>query len=248
MLQNQRTGAQFASEQHPLALFTYQTLSHDDYARFIRSYITVQTDWALKDFGKPNISRFGAQSRKWTATTAKVWRGYSNDADRLLVQLDLGLQASDAITAWPEKAFLEINFPRSTPIIDINLSWFGKRANRMPEALWLTFQPEAGNQEKWQLTKLEQAVSPFNIVSGGNRHMHALTGPLFYRDEKRTMTIDSLDAAVVSLGVMSPIYFSKDQPDLSKGFHYSLFNNGWGTNYIQWFGEDARFRFRLELT
>jgi hypothetical protein len=247
MLQDQRSGAQFASEQHPLALFTYQTLSQDDYDRFIRSYITVQTDWALKDFGKPNIVRFGAQSRKWNATTARVWRGYRNHADRVLVRLDVGVQATDAVTAWPEKVFLEIDFPRTAPTIDMNLSWFGKRANRMPEALWLTFQPEAGNQEKWQFTKLEQAVSPFDVVSGGNRHMHALTGPLSYRDEKRTMTIDSLDAAVVSLGVMSPIYFSKDQPDLSKGFHYSLFNNGWGTNYIQWFGEDARFRFRLKL-
>jgi Domain of unknown function (DUF5054) len=247
MLQDPRSGAQFASEQHPLALFTYQTLSQDDYDRFIRSYITVQTDWALKDFGKPNIGRFGAQSRKWNATTAKVWRGYRDDGDRVLVRLDLGAQAADAVTAWPEKVFLEIDFTRTAPTIDMNLSWFGKRANRMPEALWLTFQPEVGNQQKWQFTKLEQAVSPFDVVSGGNRHMHAPTGPIVYRDEKRTMAIDSLDAAVVSLGVMSPIYFSKDEPDISKGFHYSLFNNGWGTNYIQWFGEDARFRFRLKL-
>jgi hypothetical protein len=24
-----------------------------------------------------------------------------------------------------------------------------------------------------------------------------------------------------------------------------LFNNAWGTNYIMWFSEDMRFRFRL---
>jgi hypothetical protein len=56
-----------------------------------------------------------------------------------------------------------------------------------------------------------------------------------------------MDAALVSLGVMSPIYFSNDQPDLSEGLHYGLFNNGWGTNYVQWFAEDARFRFRIQL-
>ena len=65
MLESKRTGAQFANEQYPLALFTYQTLSQADYDRFLKSYITVQTDWAPKDFGKPNIGRYGAESRKW---------------------------------------------------------------------------------------------------------------------------------------------------------------------------------------
>jgi hypothetical protein len=162
--------------------------------------------------------------------------------------VDLGSQAANAVTAWPEKIFLQIDLQRDEPVLDIHLSWFGKRANRMPEALWLTFQPEAAEQEKWQFSKLEQSVSPFDVVSGGNRHMHAISGPLSYQDEKRHVTIESLDAAVVSLGEMSPIYFSNDQPELSKGFHCSLFNNGWGTNYVQWFGEDARFRFRLTLS
>ncbi len=230
-----------------MALFTYQTLSQEDYDRFLKSYITVQTDWAPKDFGKPNVGRFGAESRRWNASKARVWQLQGHDSDRVQIQLDLGAQPPDAVTAWPEKVFLQIDFPHDVPMLDMSLSWFGKRANRMPEALWLTFQPEAGEQARWQLSKLEQIVSPFEVVTGGNRHMHALTGPLSYNDAKRSFSIESLDAAVVSLGEMSPIYFSNDQPDLSKGFHYSLFNNGWGTNYVQWFGEDARFRFRLKL-
>ncbi len=247
LLESNRTGTQFASEGHPLALFTYQTLSQADYDRFIGSYITVQTDWAPKDFGNPNVGRFGAESRKWNATMAKVWQLRGDDADRVLVQLDLGTQAADAVTAWPENVFLQLELSHNAPVVNMDLSWFGKRANRMPEALWLTFQPQASEQQRWQLSKLEQAISPFDVVSGGNRHMHAVTGPLSYSDRNRSLSIESLDAAVISLGEMSPIYFSNDQPDLSKGFHYSLFNNGWGTNYVQWFGEDARFRFRLNL-
>lgn len=247
-LESKQTGAHLASEQHPLMLFTYQTLSADDYDRFLKSYITVQTDWAPKDFGKPNISKFGALSRTCNATGTKVWQGQADEAERVLVQLDLGAQAADAVTAWPEKIFLQIDLPRNAPILDVELSWFGKRANRMPEALWLTFQPEIGDQEKWRMSKLEQTVSPFEVVSGGNRHMHAVTGPLSYNDGQRSVSLESFDAAVVALGEMSPIYFSNDQPDLSRGFHYSLFNNGWGTNYVQWFGDDARFRFRLKLS
>jgi hypothetical protein len=246
-LESKQTGAQFATEQYPLALFTYQTLSQADYDRFLKAYITVQTDWAPKDFGKPNVGKFGAQSKKWNAKAARVWQGRTDHADRVLVQLDLGSQAADAVTAWPEKIFLQIEAPHDIAILNLDLNWFGKRANRMPEALWLTFRPEAAEAERWRLSKLEQTVSPLEVVSGGNRHMHAVTGPLSYKDERRSLSIESLDAPVVSLGELSPIYFSRDQPDLTKGFHYSLFNNGWGTNYIQWFGEDARFRFRLKL-
>jgi len=50
---------------------------------------------------------------------------------------------------------------------------------------------------------------------------------------------------LLALGEKSPIYFSNSQPDASKGIHFSLFNNGWGTNYIQWFGEDMRYRFAI---
>ncbi len=248
-LESKKTGTHFASDQHPLALFTYQTLSEADYNGFLSSYITVKTDWAPKDFGKPNMGRFGAESKKWNAHGVKVWHQTDvGDADRVLVQLDLGTQATDAVTAWPEQIFVLIEAPHHDPVLHIDLSWFGKRANRMAEALWLTFQPEIGEQRRWQLSKLEQAVSPFDVISGGNRHMHAVTGAVSYRDQQRSFSLESLDAAVVSLGQMSPIYFSNDQPDLAKGFLYSLFNNGWGTNYVQWFGEDARFRFRLNLS
>ena len=48
-----------------LALFSYQTLSQQDYSRFFDSYVVSEEDWAKKDFGKPNIERFGAVSREW---------------------------------------------------------------------------------------------------------------------------------------------------------------------------------------
>jgi hypothetical protein len=55
--------------------------------------------------------------------------------------------------------------------------------------------------------------------------------------------VDTLDAPVVALGERSPLFFSNDQPDLSKGIHSCLFNNAWGTNYIMWYGEDLLARY-----
>jgi hypothetical protein len=153
--------------------------------------------------------------------------------------------ADDRRAGWPTKIYLELIFPEAEAVVELNFSWFHKKANRLPEALWLSFWPNAPAEKNWVLDKSGEAVSPFDVVRGGNRHMHAVLSGLRYTDPQGGFTIETLDAPVVALGERSPIYFSREQPDLTKGMHFSLFNNGWGTNYIQWFGEDARFRFRL---
>jgi hypothetical protein len=245
-LKNKLTGQNLASPSHPLALFRYQTLSKPDYDRFLAEYITVKTDWAPKDFGKPNIQMYGAQSRVWHPAPVGMWRAETADAERIIVELNFGAQAPDAVAAWPDSSYLTIDLPKSGGPIQVDLAWFDKRANRLPEALWMTFQPPVADPKKWMLSKVERPVSPYDVVTGGNRHMHALTGPVSYHDGAMKLSIESLDAAVLSLGVLSPISYSREQPQLANGLHYSLFNNGWGTNYVQWFGENARFRFLLE--
>jgi len=75
--------------------------------------------------------------------------------------------------------------------------------------------------------------------------MHAVSNAVRYKDAQGEFTIETLDAPVVALGEKSPIAYSDAQPDLAGGFHFSLFNNAWGTNYVQWFAEDMRFRFNL---
>jgi hypothetical protein len=150
------------------------------------------------------------------------------------------------VTAWPQDCYLDLLFPKDEAVIHVHLKWFGKRANRLPEALWLSFNPAVFEAQNWMLSKVGQPVSPFDVVSGGNRQMHAVSG-LTYRDRRGSFEIEALDSPLVSLDHMSPIGFSKQQPDLSNGIHFNLFNNGWGTNYIQWFGEDMRFRFLLRL-
>ena len=241
-LRKKKTAREWASAEHPLALFSYQTFSADDYARFMDSYVTSKADWAPQDFGKPNIDHFGAKSRIWTPTVINSWSGETAEGVRLLARLRIEDPAAEksGLVAWPKTMYLDLLFPTQEPTIKVAFSCFDKVANRLPEAMWLTFQPDA---EGLILEKSDYAVDPFAVVAGGNRHMHALSRGLRYKD----FSIDSLDAPVVALGEKSPIYFSKEQPDLKKGVHFSLYNNTWGTNYIQWFGEDLRFRFEVRI-
>ena len=217
------------ADEAPLFAISYQTLSKADYDRFLAQYITVQTDWAPKDFGKPNIEKFGAKSEIFRPRLVGRWAGDHRAVEQF---------AFDAPGA-PREVWFEYTYAKAGPPSALSVSWFAKRANRMPEALWLTVSPPAGD---CVLSKTGGSVSPYDVMRGGNRHMHAISTGI----RCGTMTIGSLDAPLVVLGEMTPVYFSNDQPDPAMGIHFSLFNNGWGTNYVQWFGEDALFRFSIE--
>jgi hypothetical protein len=246
-LRRRESGRDCASARQPLAAFSYQTLSKTDYDRFFEAYLKSKADWAPKDFGKPNIERFGAESRIWEPSLVECHAGRSGSWHRIVAQLriDDAEAEKSGRSAWPRKMYLEIILPDAEPVAEISFSWFGKAASRMPEALWLSFAPPFRDERGWMIEKSGSLVSPFDVVTGGNRAMHAVLGGLHYNGPEGALRIESLDAPVVALGEKSPVHFTRSLPELAKGFHFSLFNNGWGTNYIQWFGEDMRFRFRI---
>ena len=246
-LQSKKTGRNWASPREPLALFSYQTLSKDVYDRFFAAYLKSNEDWAPKDFGKPNIEHLGARNQIWLPALSAAWAGKDARGERLIAQLQINDAESErtGVVGWPRQMYLEVILPDAEPVVEINFSWFGKTANRMPEALWLSFLPAATDPRNWGLEKAGGVISPFDVVTGGNRTMHAISGALRYKDSRGEFVIETSDAPVVSLGEKSAVYFSREQPEVSKGFHFNLYNNGWGTNYIQWFGEDMRCRFRI---
>ncbi len=246
-LRNKKTGREWAFPDHPLALVSYQTLSPADYARFFDSYIISTADWAKKDFGKPNIERFAAESREWQPTVSRIEIADDGKNYQLLARLEI--HDPDAFAsgraAFPRKMYLKLMLPSAEPVIHLEFSWFQKPATRMPEALWLSFNPKVPDQQGWIMDKSGEQVSPFDVVAGGSRHLHAVSTGFSYHDQDHSFSVETLDAPLIALGEKSPLNFSRAQPDLSGGIHCNLLNNAWGTNYIMWFAEDMRFRFLL---
>ena len=74
----------------------------------------------------------------------------------------------------PAKVTLEIDFPAEAPVIGFNLQWFNKPANRLPEALWFSFQPCINKPGGWSMDKMCQHISPLEVISKGNRNLHAV--------------------------------------------------------------------------
>ena len=89
-LRSKSTGREWAGEKSPIGLFSYQTLSAEDYERYRASYVTSKEDWAQKDFGKPNIERFGAKRQLWEPAIVDVsvvgFRGAAPHPDSHAIQ------------------------------------------------------------------------------------------------------------------------------------------------------------------
>lgn len=247
-LEQKSSGRNWASPDHPLALFSYQTLSQKDYAHFFTAYVISNQAWAKKDFGKPNIERFGAESRIWNPMLAQTTSIEDSQVHRFLARLEI--QDSEALAsgraAFPKRIFVEYVLPKSKPVIEITLSCFQKSPTRLPEALWLTFHPLVAVSGVWSMQKSGQEISPFEVVEGGNRHLHALLDGISYKDAGGGLAFTTLDAPLVAIGRPSPLNFSRSEPSFDMGLHFNLFNNAWGTNYIMWYAEDMRFRFAIE--
>lgn len=246
-LKNKHTGIEWAAVDHPLALFTYQTLSQADYTRYLSSYGLTRAEWFGMDLGKPNIEHFGAESRDWKPVLTKLERSQSAEGDRVLAHLELrDAQATESgRVAFPKKLYLEIWLPAAEPVVHLEFSWLEKRATRMPEAMWLTFNPKVPDAQGWRMDKCGEQVSPLDVVEGGGRRMHAVTTGFGYHHREHVLDVECLDAPLIALGEKSPLNYSRTQPDLSGGVHSNLYNNAWGTNYVMWFDEDMRFRYLL---
>jgi len=223
-----------ADPRHRLAVYAYQTFSPGDMDRFYRQYCRLDIWWAQKDLNKPGLPS-GARSG-WHVPRVVGFECKSNGGE---LTVELRFSPESRRFGAPEQSVAVIS-PHDQGL-DVQLQWFGKPANRMPESFWLQFNPRIARNASMTLTKLGLAVDPQDVVSKGNRHLHGANGPVRIGN----LSIHSLDTVLVSPGKPRLLDFSQRQPDKHSGVFYNLFNNAWGTNFPQWYSDDALFRFKL---
>lgn len=242
-------GRVLADDDHPLAVYHYQTYDTMDYDSWLAGYLedlTANDDWAVPDFGKPGMAdadpvpchtRFDPAAER-----ATLVRG--TDADVVVVDLHPGGLASRTHGA-PDRLELRYTFPHDRQAVEVVLSWSGKDAYRLPESSWLGFHPVVEEPRRWRLDKLGIPVDPLDVVAGGNRSLHAVDTGAHYDGPDGSVTLLTSDAALIAPGRQRLLVFDDAQPDLAHGFQVNLHNNVWGTNFRMWFEEDASFRFEL---
>lgn len=228
-----KNGRVIADSNHLLGSFIYEVFSRNEYLRFNKQYVISTEWWALEDFDKIGEEKAIDEYQSFVPKLAKVF----TKNNMLLIEMTMP-QVAVELYGGAEKLMMHITFHENK--VEFDFAWFGKKANRIAEGLWLGFNP---NEILTRIHKIDQWISPLEIVENGNKHMHAVDKGVEFGD----IEITTLDTALVNIGKPSLLDFNNETPILTDGVYFNLFNNVWGTNFPMWYEDDARFRFVINL-
>lgn len=245
-------GRDWADEHHRLGEYHYETFGLAEYQQWIRDYCRtteVNTAWVLADFGKVGLEYSSPEPRHavFRPSLVSISRTTGGDDEALTVRCVLPAHAVADFGA-PREIEVTYRLREESDGLDIELSTFGKDANRLPEASWFSFSPKVGNPNLWRMDKLGTLVSPLAVVRNGNRSLHSVGAGLHYRGSDGRVVLTTLDAPLIAPGAPRLLEFDNTFADLEDGFHVNLHNNVWGTNFRMWFDEDMKYRFTLDLS
>ena len=227
----EKDGVFLAEEEHPLGQFLYEVFSAEDYERFRKQYVISDADWALEDFGKIGAERAVSSHERFLPEV----RGIFSEENQVVVRMELPQRATELYGGMEE---LELFIKLKEDEVDFDFAWFGKRANRIPEASWLGFKTE---DRIVKIEKMGSLIDPTDVAENGNRTMCAVDRKICLEHTEW----ETVDAPLFCPENPALLNFTNEKPRMDQGFFLNLHNNVWGTNFCMWYDEDARFRFRL---
>jgi hypothetical protein len=196
--------------------------------------------WAEPDFGKPGLRyEQNLGGGNWKPTPACILA----QKNSLTVWQQNSGEPCETYGCPRQLALVYCFMPKA---ITITLFWRRKDALRSPEGIWLLMDLNMEYAARWRLHKLGQEVNPMQVVPGGNRRLHCVQS-LHYTACDGTVSITPQDSPLVALGEKALYSVHNGQPAPQNGFWFLLYNNRWGTNFKQWFGEDMRFAFTVKF-
>ncbi len=242
-------GKNLAGRRNPLGAAAYQTFGAREVAGYLKRYCFVKTttpDWFENDFSKPGLEGILAEGGKWEFRLRGAWTREKAGVSEVLTALSPPTCGGKAF-GCPKIAWALWRFPVGSDEPELTFSWFKKPASRIPEALWLKFSPANVTRGSWRIEKLGRWISPDDVILNGSRRLHAVQRGVRCEAAGRGLMIESLDAPLVAPGMPALYDLNNRRPPMSRGVHFNLFNNIWGTNFPQWSAEPAMFRFVLKL-
>lgn len=244
-LVDKRNNKQWADVNHPWGEFAYQIYSGKDFSGFIKSYCPEKpAGWMVADYGKPGLDKLNLENKLENYKVEGITKAEDKKGTSVCVRLSL--QAKDDLFGAPREAFVSYFFPNDKPEIEVELSWFDKSKNRIPEAVWFSFVPLLP-EAKIYVDKLGTEVDVQDVVYNGARTIHGVTRHVSVLNPEHKLYIQPLDAPLIQFGKRNLLSFDNETVDPGKGMHFCLLNTLWGTNYAQWFGDDMKFRFVLSF-
>jgi len=233
-------------KQNRCGLFVYEEIGRESYDFWFNNYIRdyKQNNWAYGDFGKPLFEAERTVTREHNMYFHDG--SYINNGDNIEVIINITSEKyASSELGCPKCIQLVYRFYNNK--IGLDLIWNKKDAMRLPECIWFSINPKVDNSNMWFVEKMEELISPMQVVRNGGRNLHAIDSCIQYLGAEKKIKIKSLDAPLVAMGERKILKYD-NKIDLSQVANFNLYNNLWGTNFRMWYEEDAKFRFIIELS
>lgn len=203
---------------------SWQIFDNSDYDRYKKTYMQFDeenTEWATWDYTKVGLHNY-----KGGTFTAEP-TAYFDDGKTKYAKL-----------SFPKEATEKFGLPYLWAEIkegEVMVTWFGKKASRLPQAAWIKF---TGLKEEWKVSKLGEWINPENVVGS----------PLIMATDKGVtngeVTIEPLDSALVAPFGRRLLDFELNPK--GQDMYFNLYNNIWNTNFPMWYSDDSYFRFVIK--
>ncbi|MGN0527306.1 MAG: DUF5054 domain-containing protein [Acutalibacteraceae bacterium] len=226
-------------------LLEYRSYASKDYDFWFTHYSRNMKEngvWAYPDFGKPLLECYGKKYPNgrffYSMTDSRICN--TETGINIYVNLECDKELTEKLGA-PRK--VQVIYTLYENGLGIDLSWYEKDANRLPEALFLHLYP---NAEEFTLVKMGSEIDYNSTVSMGGRNLHAVNESIM-KSNGTVFEILNIHSPLISIGQGKILEFDNKTESLEKdGISYVLCNNVWGTNFPLWYEDNARFEFRLE--
>jgi len=225
--------------------FTYQNYTGDDFKKFIAQYCPPQPEWwMLDDYGKPGLDKISVQGGLMNYELVQTL--YKKEKKGTTIWLEMQPSWKENAFGSPQTVYIKYFFPVDNKQIEIEVNWFDKQKNRVPEAAWFSLIPAPLNTGL-SVDKMNCRMDICHTVDNGARRIHGINGGIYYESDSELLTVEAMDSPLVVFNNRNLIDFDNEIAKPEKGLHFNLLNTLWGTNYPQWFGGDMKYRFIIEF-
>ncbi|MFK4812657.1 DUF5054 domain-containing protein [Devosia sp. ZW T5_3] len=202
--------------------YRYESYDWPELQRHLDSYLQHRLEWAILDHDKPGLA---AAKTAATQSFAPVLKGVAG---------------RNAVGEMPALAYATLGAPRQVEVtikaldgrqLEIALVLRDKKANRMPEASFVSFTPFGASG--WALRKMGLWQDAGNIVERGGGQLQAVEA-VRAAIGNVPFSVSLLDSALVAPAGAEFVPFQPERPDFSGGFRVNVHNNKWGTNFPMW--------------
>jgi len=131
-----------------------------------------------------------------------------------------------------------VTYDLSQPLtIQSHVAIIHKNITRLPEAMWLSFNPIVSNFKGWSVNVLGYEIDPTDVTIDGSERFHAAWNGVKYRGNRDVeFEVHSRHAPIVVFDnidrFVSPELYDLDF--VSGGIHFNLNNNLWNTAFPMW--------------